>query len=157
MSELEMLQCPACGARLNYGGGPETIVACDYCGTKVALPVDLRPRDTAAETPRPTAAGPYMPEAPPGALVLTGAALAKALADWLLTQASEQTGVKLNDDPMAQSRIAAVAEKVLHELSTQEAIPVSLPYLAVDARGARHFETRITRRLVDELARTTCR
>lgn len=38
----QTLQCPNCGAALNYTGGDEMIMRCPYCGSGVIVPFELR-------------------------------------------------------------------------------------------------------------------
>ncbi len=78
---------------------------------------------------------------------------AQALITWLLSQAFEQTGVKVADDAMARQRIAEAAQKALKELRSQNAVTISLPFLTADANGPKHFEIRLTRDTLKELAR----
>jgi molecular chaperone DnaK len=78
---------------------------------------------------------------------------AQALVNWLLTQAFEQTGVKIADDPMARQRIVEAAQKALKELRGQDAVTISLPFLTADSNGPKHFEIRVTRDTLKELAR----
>jgi hypothetical protein len=78
---------------------------------------------------------------------------AQAVINWLLTQAFEQTGVRLADDKMAYERIANAARKALGELKSQSAVTISLPFLTADATGPKHFEIRLTRDVIKELVR----
>jgi molecular chaperone DnaK len=77
----------------------------------------------------------------------------QAVVDWLLTQAYEQTGVRVADEPLAYQRIAEAAQKAIRDLQTQEVASISLPFLTADANGPKHFETRLTRAVIRELAR----
>ncbi len=77
----------------------------------------------------------------------------QAVRDWLLTQAFEQTGIRVADEPVAYQRISEAAQKALHDLQTQDAVSISLPFLTADANGPKHFETRLTRDVINELAR----
>lgn len=78
---------------------------------------------------------------------------AQAVINWLLTQAFEQTGVRVADDKMAYERIANAAHKALGELKSQSAVTISLPFLTADANGPKHFEIRLTRDVIKELVR----
>ena len=42
MPPIKVFQCPACGANLSYDGGPEMSFACQFCGTTVIVPNELR-------------------------------------------------------------------------------------------------------------------
>jgi hypothetical protein len=77
----------------------------------------------------------------------------QAVVDWLLTQAFEQTGVRVADEPMAYQRVTEAAQKAMRELQTQEVALISLPFLTADANGPKHFEARLTRAVIRELAR----
>lgn len=76
----------------------------------------------------------------------------QALLDWLLSRAFEQTGVNVADDAMARQRVTQAARKALDELRFQPSVVISLPFLTADASGPKHFETRVTRDTVDDLA-----
>ena len=45
------------------------------------------------------------------------------------------------------------AQKAIRELQTQDVASISLPFLTADASGPKHFETRLTRAVIRELAR----
>jgi hypothetical protein len=77
----------------------------------------------------------------------------QAVVNWLLSQAFEQTGVKVADDKEAYRRIVDAAQKALRELKTQSVVTISLPSLTSDANGPKHFEIRITRDVIRELVR----
>lgn len=40
----ETFMCPHCGAALKYKPGGETVVTCDFCGSTVPVPEELRPK-----------------------------------------------------------------------------------------------------------------
>ncbi len=44
MPEIKVFQCPSCGASLSYEGGPEPTITCQYCGSNVIVPEELRPQ-----------------------------------------------------------------------------------------------------------------
>ena len=48
MVPLHVLECPSCGANLNYDDSSQVTVTCQYCGKVVEVPPELR-------TPPPTA------------------------------------------------------------------------------------------------------
>jgi hypothetical protein len=78
---------------------------------------------------------------------------AQALVNWLLTQAFEQTGVRVADDKMAYQRLVESAHKAVQELKSRDSVTISLPFLTADASGPKHFEIRVTREVIQELAR----
>lgn len=77
----------------------------------------------------------------------------QAVINWLLSQAFEQTGVRVAEDKIAYSRIAEAARKAVQELRSQPTTRISLPFLTADASGPKHFEIRLTREVLKELAR----
>jgi len=77
----------------------------------------------------------------------------QALVNWLLTQAFEQTGVRVADDKMAYQRIVESAHKAVQELKSRDSVTISLPFLTADTGGPKHFEIRVTREVIQELAR----
>lgn len=48
----QIFNCPACGAALDYDGGEDLTVRCDYCGSSVIVPEVLRRPMTAGEKPK---------------------------------------------------------------------------------------------------------
>jgi len=77
----------------------------------------------------------------------------QAVVNWLLSQAFEQTGVKVADDKIAYGRILEAAHKAVKELQSQPTTSISLPFLTADASGPKHFEILLTREVLKELAR----
>ena len=67
------------------------------------------------------------------------------LVHWLLDRASEQTGVRVDDDPLARERIVKAAEKAMEDLRTGGSATISLPFLTADAGGPKHFAVRFKR------------
>lgn len=98
-------------------------------------------------------AAPPAREAAPRLFVLPGEREEEAVITWLLSQAFEQTGVKVADDKVAYQRMVEAAQNALRELKTQAAVTISLPYLTADASGPKHFEIRLTRDVIKELVR----
>ena len=77
----------------------------------------------------------------------------RAVVSWLLSQAFEQTGIRVADDRLAYQRIVEAAQKAVVELKTHDTYDVSLPYLTADAGGPKHLEARITREMIEELVK----
>jgi len=74
-----------------------------------------------------------------------------ALVDWLVAEASAQTGVNLIGDQMVHERIVNAVQKVIKELEQQDSAQISLPFLTADENGPKHFEIKITRQMSDQL------
>jgi hypothetical protein len=115
----------------------------------------LRQRDEAARRPRLRRTIDEQPRPSRGVkaalLQPFGSRELQAVVSWLLSQAFEQTGVKVADDKIAYQRIVEAAQKALEQLKTQETATISLPFLTADAAGPKHFETRLTREAIQEL------
>lgn len=77
----------------------------------------------------------------------------QAVISWLCSQAFEQTGVKVAEDKVAYQRITEAAHMALRDLKSQSDTTISLPFLTADTSGPKHFEIRLTRDVLKELAR----
>jgi ribosomal protein L7/L12 len=49
MSPIQTFQCPSCGASISYDGGPETTISCQFCGTNVVVPAEMRAQATSGQ------------------------------------------------------------------------------------------------------------
>lgn len=65
--------------------------------------------------------------------------------EWLILEASEQTGLAVHADEDAVARIAEAALKAREALATQPIYHLSIPFLMSDASDPKHFELDITR------------
>jgi molecular chaperone DnaK len=79
-------------------------------------------------------------------------ALTEAVYQRVLGRASEQTGVRVADQPVAPERIREAVEKALRELAAQPAASISRRFLMADKSGPKHFEISLARELVDSVA-----
>ena len=77
----------------------------------------------------------------------------RAVISWLLSQAFEQTGIRVADDRLAYQRIVEAAQKAVVELKSHDTFDVSLPYLTADASGPKHLVARLTREMIEELVK----
>jgi molecular chaperone DnaK len=81
------------------------------------------------------------------------------LIDYLVTEFKKESGVDLNQDPLALQRLKEAAEKAKIELSSTSQTDVNLPYVTADASGPKHLNIRVTRAkleaLVDDLVERT--
>lgn len=69
----------------------------------------------------------------------------RRIMDWLIEEFKKETGIDLRGDPQAMQRLRDAAEQAKKELSTRLETRISLPYIAVDARGPKHLERTLTR------------
>lgn len=77
----------------------------------------------------------------------------RVVINWLLSQAFEQTGIRVADDKLAYERIVEAARKAVAALKTQTTAEISLPFLTADASGPKHLEARLTRDMIAELVK----
>jgi len=77
----------------------------------------------------------------------------RAVVDWLLSQAFEQTGIRVADDKLAYDRIVDAAQKAVQGLKKQATVTISLPFLTADASGPKHLEAQLTREVIEELVK----
>jgi molecular chaperone DnaK len=76
---------------------------------------------------------------------LGGEDLDNALVEELARRFEEQTGISLREDRVALQRLKEQAEKAKHELSSALETEINLPFIAADASGPKHLETRVKR------------
>jgi len=81
------------------------------------------------------------------------------LIDYLAEQFQKESGIDLQNDPLALQRLKEGAEKAKIELSSTQQTDVNLPYITADASGPKHLNIKLTRAklesLVDELVQRT--
>lgn len=80
-----------------------------------------------------------------------GSDLDKLLADEIVKQFKEDTGLDAYTDPMAMSRILEAAEKAKIELTSSNSTDVSLPYLMPKDNTPMHLNVSITRAKFEQL------
>jgi molecular chaperone DnaK len=73
------------------------------------------------------------------------------IAEKLVNQFQNDTGIDLRQDPMALQRIKEASERAKHELSSCEQTDISLPFIAADDSGPRHLTASFTRAGLEEL------
>ena len=69
----------------------------------------------------------------------------KKILDWLAEQFLEAEGIDLRRDRQSLQRLMEAAEKAKIELSGVTVTDINLPFIAADAEGPKHLETRLTR------------
>lgn len=72
--------------------------------------------------------------------------------EWLVAQASTQTGLNLFEDSMVRDRLLNALRLALEDLKTQNTAQINLPFLAADAQGPKHFAIKLTRSMLDQLS-----
>jgi molecular chaperone DnaK len=75
-----------------------------------------------------------------------------SIVDWILGEFRAETGIHLGDDVFARQRLKETAEKAKCELSAAEQSHISMPFIATDAQGPKHFDRILTRADFEGLA-----
>jgi molecular chaperone DnaK len=80
-----------------------------------------------------------------GNTFLGGEDFDRILANWLVEDFKQQTGIDIAGDKMAMQRVKDAAEKSKMELSTLKETEINLPFIASDASGPKHLTKSVTR------------
>ncbi len=75
----------------------------------------------------------------------------RALSAWLVKTASDQIGVDLSNDPLAQNRIAQSARGGIEELRSAGSCEINLPFITADQTGPKHFSCSLTGTQLEEI------
>lgn len=86
-----------------------------------------------------------------GITTLGGSDINNAILKYLLEQFSNDTGIKLDNDPLALQRLKEAAERAKIELSSAQQTDINLPYITADANGPKHLNMKITRAKLESL------
>lgn len=73
------------------------------------------------------------------------------LIEYLVEEFKKDSGVDLNNDPLALQRLKEAAEKAKIELSSSQQTDVNLPYITADASGPKHLNIKLTRAKFESL------
>jgi molecular chaperone DnaK len=83
----------------------------------------------------------------------------RCIADWIIKEFKDETGIDLGADVLARQRLKETAEKAKCELSVALESRISLPFIASGPNGPKHFDKTLTRArfeaLVHELIERT--
>jgi len=81
------------------------------------------------------------------------------IIEFLVDEFKKDSGIDLNNDPLALQRLKEAGEKAKVELSSSTQTDVNLPYITADATGPKHLNIKLTRAklesLVDDLIERT--
>ena len=81
------------------------------------------------------------------------------IIDYLAEEFKAESGVDLQNDPLALQRLKEAAEKAKIELSTSQQTEINLPYITADQSGPKHLVMKLSRAklesLVEELVNNT--
>jgi len=73
------------------------------------------------------------------------------LMDFLVEEFKKDSGVDLNNDPLALQRLKEAAEKAKIELSSTQQTDINLPFVTADSSGPKHLNIKITRAKLESL------
>ncbi|MHA7815322.1 MAG: molecular chaperone DnaK [Pseudohaliea sp.] len=73
------------------------------------------------------------------------------LIDYLAAEFKKESGIDLNNDPLALQRLKEAAEKAKIELSSSQQTEVNLPYITADASGPKHLVVKLSRSKLESL------
>jgi len=81
------------------------------------------------------------------------------IIEFLVDEFKKDSGIDLNNDPLALQRLKEAGEKAKVELSSSTQTDINLPYITADASGPKHLNIKLTRAklesLVDDLIERT--
>ena len=84
---------------------------------------------------------------------LGGTDMDEILADYVMEQFKNETGIDLKKDSMALIRVKEAAEKAKIELSSTLETEINLPFITADENGPKHLQTKIPRAKFEDLIR----
>lgn len=82
---------------------------------------------------------------------LGGTDMDNAIVDYLIGVFLRESGVNVQNDPIALQRLKEAAEKTKIELSTTFESEINLPYLTATQSGPKHFVHKLTRAKLEEI------
>ena len=132
---------------------PFLIIAVAIIVVVAAYLMGVAARPGARTAAKPKRSQPLIIGSPPARIQAGQSPELQALVGWLLSQAFEQTGVRVADDKVAHQRIVEAAEKAIEELKERDSVSIALPFLTADSGGPKHFEARVTQAIMRELIR----
>ncbi len=86
-----------------------------------------------------------------GDTFLGGEDFDKKLIDYLVEEFKKESGMNLENDPLALQRLKEAAEKAKIELSSSQQTEINLPYITADASGPKHLVQKLTRAKFESL------
>lgn len=80
-----------------------------------------------------------------GDVYLGGSDIDKEVAKWIVEEYRKQSGIDLNGDSQAMSRVMEAAEKAKIELSSSAATEINIPYITVKDNVPQHLAMQLTK------------
>ena len=75
----------------------------------------------------------------------------RCIMNWMIAEFNAEYGINLEQDILARQRLKEAAEKAKCELSLVEESRISLPFIASDQSGPKHFDKTLTRGCFENL------
>ncbi len=85
---------------------------------------------------------------------LGGTDMDEAMTDYIVAEFKKESGIDLQKDRMAMTRLKEAAEKAKIELSSTLETDINLPFITADAAGPKHLTMKITRAKLEELIKS---
>ena len=82
---------------------------------------------------------------------LGGADIDNAITNYIVDIYKKESGIDLNNDKLALSRVMEAAEKAKIELSSSTTTNINLPYITADADGPKHLDITLNKASIDNL------
>lgn len=86
-----------------------------------------------------------------GDTFLGGEDFDNAIINYLVTEFKKETGIDLQNDPLALQRLKDAGEKAKIELSSAQQTEINLPYITADNTGPKHLNIKMTRAKLEAL------
>ena len=84
---------------------------------------------------------------------LGGRDIDQKIIKWIAAEFRKESGIDVTKDPLALQRLDEAAEKAKVELSTALETEINIPFITSDASGPKHLLLKMTRAVLEELAR----
>jgi molecular chaperone DnaK len=86
---------------------------------------------------------------------LGGTDMDNVVAEWIVSDFKQETGINLSNDKTAMQRVKEAAEKAKIELSTTLTTDLNLPFITADASGPKHLTKTLSRAKLEDLVKPT--
>jgi molecular chaperone DnaK len=86
-----------------------------------------------------------------GDVYLGGSDIDKLVADYIISNYKEESGIDLTTDAMAMSRVYEAVEKAKIELSNSASTEINLPYISIKDNAPQHLDTTLTKAKFEQI------
>lgn len=86
-----------------------------------------------------------------GDVYLGGSDIDKLVADYVISNYKEESGIDLTTDAMAMSRVYEAVEKAKIELSNSASTEINLPYISIKDNAPQHLDTTLTKAKFEQI------